>query len=146
MVWTFQTFGKSLARHHSLPVISFILLDAGPQIDQLAGGKGPGRSQYHRLTIVVGAFITAAQPRTVEQLTACSTVYRGDLISGENSGIRALGYARTTVDASLGVDVKCRPLLGRLAGADAFHRADVDTTIIAQAETGNYVGHIFLLY
>jgi hypothetical protein len=95
---------------------------------------------------MVGTFKMTTQFGTVEQLTSSRMICGGNFVSGENSGIWALGYARTTVDAGLGVNIKSRPLLCRLTGVDAFHRTDIDTTVIAQAETGNYVGHIFLLY
>jgi hypothetical protein len=76
---------------------------------------------------------------------ALGCVISGDLILNEDSLIRALRDAGAAVDAGVRIDVVPRPLIDWLAWHDAFHRTDIYTSGVSQAQAGDDMGHFQIL-
>jgi hypothetical protein len=68
-----------------------------------------------------------------------------NFIFRENGSPGAFRNTCTTIDTSVGVNIIPGPLVNRFARYNAFHRTNRCATAIAQTETGNNVGHRFLL-
>src|SRR5258708_25151563 len=82
--------------------------------------------------------------RLAELFAAFGLVIRGGFILGKNGLVWALGDAGTAVNAGVGVDIHPRPLVLRLARNDAFDGANFNAAAVAQAQTGDDMGHVIL--
>jgi hypothetical protein len=97
-------------------------------------------------TVMVLSIIYFIEPRCsggfCNTFTTCCFVGCWHLIFREDGFIRTLGNTCATVYASVRVNVIPRPLRFWFTWYDALHRADINTTGVAQAKAGNYVGHL----
>jgi hypothetical protein len=116
-------------------------LDIFGQIDDFAGFQLLDAIEDDCLAVVIFAFIMPTQANLADVLAAFSFVSVRDLIFREDGFIRALGYARSAIDAGIWVDVVPGPLFLRLTRYDTFYRTYIDATGVAQAQAGNYMRH-----
>jgi hypothetical protein len=91
--------------------------------------------------MVIGAFIVTGQSRLTQIFTSLGCITGRDFILREDGFKWAFRDASAAIDAGIRVDIKPRPFRYRFTGDNAFHRANIYTSRIAQAKTGNNMGH-----
>jgi hypothetical protein len=101
--------------------------------------------EVNRIPVMVCAikrFIEASGTRRHgDNLATFGFICVRHLILDENSFIWTFWYACPAIDASVWVNVKPGPLFNRFTWDNAFHRADIDTSGIAQAKARYNVCH-----
>jgi hypothetical protein len=121
--------------------VIIIRLDILGQVYGLSSGKSTDSVEDHRFTVVVLSFPMPGLTGEADVLAAFGYVRTRNLIFGEDRFIGAFGDACSTVNAGVGVDIVPGPFFLGFARDNTFHRTNINTTGVPQAQTGDNVGH-----
>jgi hypothetical protein len=124
-------------------------LDVWRKIDHLTGLKHLGALKMNCVTLMILTIIYGIKSRRSSRhtqiLATLGSICCGSFILFKNRLIRALRDAGTAIDASVWVNIVPGPLLYRLPGYNALHRTNINTSGIAEAQTGDDMGHFLNL-